>query len=709
MRWDSLGRMVSCAACGQENPQAARFCYACGSAIDSGGTVSRDERRLVTVLFVDLVGFTSRAEQLDPEDVRAIQRPYHDRVRQEVESFGGVIEKFIGDAVVGVFGAPTAFGDDPERAVRAALAVRSAIAEMNGENEALDLHVRIGVNTGDALVAIGSRPDLGEGMVSGDVVNTAARLQQNAPADGILVGGETYAATRRSISYSPSAAISAKGKADPVEAWLALSADRDRGESASAAVPMVGRAGEMDLLRGIWERVASSATPHLVTVLAPPGVGKTRLSVEFARSVRESGGHVIRGRSLPYRDSGAYGAFAAQVKQLAGIFESDTVPVGRRKLRETVERVGVDSDAVATHLGILLGLEHDETVDDWETLFFSVCRFVETIAQGRPTMLVFEDLHWADASLLDLVELLASRLRRVPILLLSLARPELLDARPTWGGGLPAYTSLPLEALSAGESCSLAFELLGTRSSAARDDIAAYVAATAEGNPLFIEELAAVASERHAPLPESLPTTIRGIVAARLDALPQDERAVMLDAAVVGKVFWRGALSCLSEDPGRLREVLGALEQRDLIRREHASAIEGDQQFAFKHVLIRDVAYEVLPRAERLRRHEGVARFLEQETPEVGEAAAQLAHHWRAAGRNDRAITYALAAAEHAGRGWAKQRAFDLYQESLALVPDEDGDLRREIRRRLALAYETSWHVADVRGQRVGQDATDPS
>ena len=700
--------MVTCSSCAQENPATARFCFSCGRAIGGQELTPREERRVVTVLFVDMVSFTSRAERLDPEDLGAILRNYHDRVRLEIESFGGVTEKFIGDAVVGIFGAPTAYGDDPERAVRAALAVRTAIGELNRADAALDLHVRIGVNTGDALVTVGARPELGEGMVAGDVVNMAARLQQNAPADGILAGLETYACTRDAVTYGDVISISAKGKSTPLQARPALGSP-SRTETAPRR-PLVGREGEMQHLRQIWAQAAASATPHLVTVLAPPGVGKTRLSVEFSSAVKSAGGRVVRGRSLPYRESSAYGAFAVQVKQLAGIFESDSLEVGRTKLSRTVACLGaVDADTVTSHLGILIGLEPEQTVADRETLFFSVRCFIEAVAEDRPTMLVFEDLHWADPSLLDLVEFMGARLRDCPIVLLALARPELLDARPGWGGGLPAYTAVSLQPLGEDESRKLADELLGGSGADTRSALAAHVSTTAEGNPLFIEQLAAVALERaeHALLNETLPTTIRGIVTARLDALPPEERSVLLDAAVVGKVFWRGALRAVTDDVGQLSDVLSALERRDLVRRDRESAIEGDRQYAFKHVLIRDAAYDMLTRPQRRERHRRVAQFLEEETPRAGDAAAQLARHWREAGDADRAVEQFVMAAEQAARGWAKQHAVELYKEALDLIPEES-TRHAEIRRQFALAYQASWHVQDVRGQRRGPAATDP-
>src|SRR5438876_10114354 len=362
--------MPICATCGQANPDVARFCLACGAALGVDEAAPNEERRFISVLFVDLVGFTARAEKLDPEDVRAILTPYHETVRREIESFGGVVEKFVGDAVMSVFGAPMAYGDDAERAVRAALAVRDSVQELNNGDARLDLQIRIAVNTGEALVSLGARPSMGESMVAGDVVNTASRLQQAAPVNGIIVGEETYASTRDAISYEPMPAIEAKGKAAVVSAWLASEALFPAGERTISRAPLVGRGRELGVLQGIWERVADERTPHLITIFGEAGVGKTRLGVEFGRVVRELGGRTVRGRSLPYRDSSAYGAFAAQLKQLCRIFESDSVEVGIRKLHDAVSSMlGAEAHEVADHLAILLGLDAEGSVADRETLF----------------------------------------------------------------------------------------------------------------------------------------------------------------------------------------------------------------------------------------------------------------------------------------------------------------------------------------------------
>jgi class 3 adenylate cyclase len=683
-----------CANCGQENPEGARFCNACAHPLEEAAAGPRDERRVVSVLFVDLVGFTARSERLDPEDVRAFLAPYHDLVRRELESFGGVVEKFIGDAIVAVFGAPTAYGDDAERAVRAALAVRDSVRQLDADELRLDLQLRIAVNTGDALVSLAARPELGEAMVAGDVVNTASRLQSAAPVNGVIVGRETYAATREAIEYEAAEPVQAKGKTEPVEAWVALRPLHSAGERRLSG-DLVGRTRELEVLRGIWERVAGGSVPHLVTVLGPAGIGKTRLAQEFGGVVEQLGGRSVSGRSLPYRESSAYFAFATQVKQLCGIFESDPPQVALQKLRDHVAAdlpPSANAGTVSEHLAILLGLDPEGSVDDREELFFSVRCFIEAVAREQPTMFVLEDIHWADRGLLDLVELLAARLRDLPVLFLTLARPELLDARPAWGGGLPAYTALPLAPLSTAE----AEELASHRLQGLRHEDAVRLAETAAGNPLFIEQLAATMAESSSTA-GGLPTTIRGLVSARLDALPAAERSLLLDAAVVGKTFWRGALERIAREGDGLSDLLGALERRDLIVRETGSMIEGDQQFGFKHVLIRDVAYELLPRADRRERHARVAEYFEESTAELGEAVAALARHWRDAGDGERALGYFISAAEQAERGWAKDQAAILYREALDLVGEGDGDRLALLRRRVAMARTAAMHIPDAR------------
>ena len=676
-----------CHACTEENPEGASFCLRCGAALASA-SLPRDERRIVTVIFVDLVGFTAHAESLDPEEVRAVLTPYHDRVRREIESFGGVVEKFIGDAVMGIFGAPLAHGDDAERAVRAALEVRNRV----GGTADGELQIRIAVNTGEAIVSLGARPALGESMVAGDVVNTAARLQAAAPVNGIVVGETTYRETRDVIAYEATEPVVAKGKARPIEAWIAVGAVTAAGERPLANGSIVGRAEEIAILRALWDRTRLSRLPHLLSIFGPAGIGKTTLAAELTSIATESDACVVRGRSLPYRESGAYGALASQLMQLCGVFESDAAPVIAERLRtrsrELLGHTGAEADVVAGHLGVIVGVDAGSDAADREALFTSVREFLEAVAHEQPTILVFEDMHWANPNLLDLIELLALRLHGLPLLQVTLARSELLDTRESWGTRIGGYTALTLGPLGTGHARELAVRRLGAVAQV--ED----VIRIAEGNPLFVEQLAAAMEETSSG---ALPTSIRGIVAARLDALPQRERALLLDAAVVGKVFWNGALRAVSPASPDIERVLEQLEFRDLVRREPASIIEGEQQWAFTHVLIRDVAYDLLARADRARRHALVAEFFERSTGASVEAIGSLARHWRDAGDYERAVEQLSLAAEQAERGWAKDRAVQLYREALELVPDDDAERRSALRRCLALAGTASFHVLDVR------------
>ena len=687
-----------CLVCGETSPLEFKFCGKCGTEFKLGSFPQGigEERRVVTVLFADLVGFTARAEQLDPEDVRALLGSFYARLRAEIESFGGTVEKFIGDAVMAVFGAPVAHGDDPERAVRAALAIQDAIGQMNDADPDLDLQVRIAVNTGEALVSLGAKTNEGEALVAGDVVNTASRLQASAPAGSIVVGEETQRSTKSIIEYRAVDPVAVKGKRAPVAAWVALSAPSAPGERTAKRVPMLGRQHELALLRGMWERTMAEGRPHVVTIFGPAGIGKSRLAGEFGELASQEGARVIKGRSVPYGGSTAYGAFAQHVKQCAKMFDSDPIPVAYEKLEQAVARLGLAGGTeTANHLAILIGLGVEGAVAERQTLFFSARQLVEVLAREQPTILVFEDIHWADSGMLDLLEMLASRVHDVPLLLLTLARPDLLSARPGWGGGLPAYTALRLEPLREEDARDLAARLLAE----AGEDGARYAAnfaEAAEGNPLFIEELAASLVERATQPTGELPTSIRSIISARLDVLPAAERATLLDASVVGKIFWRGALATMDSSGDALSERLDSLEGRDLIRREPVSRIQGDQQFSFKHVLIRDVAYATLPRAKRRERHASVARYLEEATAESAQTAEALAHHWAEAGDEERAVHYLLAAADLAGQGWAKDHAVDLYRQALKLVPESDRERRREVLRKQAVAMQMLWHVPDA-------------
>ncbi|MDQ3874207.1 MAG: AAA family ATPase [Actinomycetota bacterium] len=659
---------------------------------DAPAREAAEERRLATVLFADISGFTRFSEQKDPEDLRVMVDGFMAKLTTVVERYDGFVDKVVGDELMAVFGAPIAHGDDPERAIRVGLEMQQCVAENAAEFGALTLS--IGVNTGEvyfAPVGPDERP-----TVMGDAVNTAKRLQSHAPPESVYVGEETWRATHRAIEYAEVDPVVAKGKDKPLRVFTPVGERSAPPEASFSAAPLLGRDDELDLLRGVWNRVAGGSRPHLVTIFGPPGIGKTRIATELAANVEELGGRALRGRSVPYGETTGFGAFGQQVKQLAGIFESDPVPVARSKLDRVVARV-VDvgeTQELSSQLAALIGLAADDTPAEKHVLFRAARRFAEGLGRERPTVLVFEDIHWADPSLLELLEHLATRLRDVPVLLLTLARPELLELRPTWGGGLPAYTALQLEPLAPEISRQLVLRLLGERLEAAT--VAERLTDTAEGNPLFIEELAASFLERTTATADHLPSTVRGIIAARLDALPPAERATILDAAVVGKAFWRGALAHLGDDP-RLAETLDSLEHRNLIRHEPSSRIEGEDEFSFRHMLIREVAYATLPKAVRRERHAAVARFLEEAAGDrVVESAASLAHHWREAGDRERAGDYFVKAGEQAGRAWAKQAAVSFYTEALEVLPEDDPTRLRPIRlsRAVAMVEAGDFHAA---------------
>ena len=386
------------------------------------------------MLFVDLVGFTARSDRADPEDVRDLLQPFHSDAKSRIEQHGGALEKFIGDAVMAVFGAPTAHGDDAERAVRAGLYVLEGIDELNREH-GLGLTARAAVNTGEAVVALDSRP--GDPLATGDVVNTASRLQTMAPAGRLLVGVDTYRATRDAIEYEAHTAVDVKGKSELLESWLAVAPLTEPGERRLVRAPLVGRSREIELMRSVWSRSLAELKPHLVTVLGPPGIGKSRLCHEFSHQVKADGGRFLRGRCLPYQERVGYQAFSGLMRMAGGILESDTPQIALDKLRLAAARVMSPEEAAETagHLAVLLGLTNAE-VPRPQVLFFYARRFLECVGLEQPTVAVFEDIHWAQSSELDLLQYLARHLRDTPVILLAAARPELLDLRPTWGSGL---------------------------------------------------------------------------------------------------------------------------------------------------------------------------------------------------------------------------------------------------------------------------------
>ena len=677
---------------------------------------------MVTVLFADLVGFTGRAEQLDPEDVRRMLAPYHARAKAELESFGGTVEKFIGDAIVGLFGAPLAHEDDPERAVRAALAVREAIGELNAADPTLGLRVRIGVTTGEAMIALHARPAEGEGMASGDVVNTGSRLQSAAPVDGILVDEATYRATATVVEYQDAEPVRAKGKADLIPVWEVVATRTRLGVDIAfrGGAELVGREQELRLLREALSRAERQRDPQLVTLVGAPGIGKSRLLFELYRALDDDPDVFVnwrQGRSLPYGEGVSFWALGEMVKAQAGILESDSSDEAEAKLGTAVAAVVRDeaeAQWVDEHLGPLVGLAGPEEAgaDLRREAFAAWRRFFEALAEQRPLVLVFEDLHWADDGLLDFVDHLVDWASDVPILVVCTARPELLERRPGWGGGKRSALTVSLSPLSEDDVERLIGALLAERPVPAAQ--VRELLAHAGGNPLYAEEYVRMIAEAEAGADLPLPETVQGIIAARLDTLAGEEKALVQDAAVVGKVFWVGALAAVSDRAvPEVEDGLQRLERKEFVRRERRSSVAGETAFVFRHVLVRDVAYGQIPRTGRAERHRRAAEWLESLAGDRAEDIADLiAHHYlsalqfaRAAGRGlgdlpERAREALAEAGDRALTLSAYGPAVRFYREALASWPEDDAE-----RPPLLLRYGQALFRAEQTGAEVLAEA----
>ena len=674
---------VTCPRCGTVATEDARFCPQCGHALTPvGSAAGREERKVVSVLFADLVGFTTEAERMDPEEVRALLQPYHAALRADLERWGGTVEKFIGDAVMALFGAPVAREDDPERAVRAALDIRDT---MTAEGR---LHVRIGITTGEALVALEARPESGEGMASGDVVNTASRLQTAAPVDGILVDDATRRATSRVIEYRAHPSVSAKGKSEPLSVHEVVGARSRfgvdvRGGSGS---PLVGRGRELELLFGAFERAGAERQPQLVTIVGVPGIGKSRLVWELFHHI-DSGTQLVRwrqGRALPYAEGISYWALGEIVKAEAGILETDPAEEAGAKLSRAVGLVAEPADALwlERHLRPLVGLEAGAELrgDHRGEAFSAWTRYLEALADERPIVLVFEDLQWADDGLLDFVDHLVEWAGGVPMLIVATARPELLSRRPGWGGGKSNAHTMSLAPLSDAETSSLVAALV--EQAIIPNAMREAVLERAQGNPLYAEEFARLVAERGGL--DELPESVLGIVAARLDTLDREDKQLLQDAAVVGKVFWSGTLVHMRDRPrSEVEERLHGLERKEFVRRERRSSVAGETEYAFRHILVRDVAYSQIPRGERADRHALAARWIES-LGRPADHAELLANHYlaaielaRVAGRSTEPYAEAARTAfREAGRHASALNAFAAaaryYRAALDLWPTAD-------------------------------------
>jgi class 3 adenylate cyclase/tetratricopeptide (TPR) repeat protein len=616
--------VIVCATCGTENPAEARFCMACASPLTAEEPETGTSRRTVTVVFTDVVESTPLGERLDPEALRRVMSEYFYRMRGIVEGHGGTVEKFIGDAVMAVFGIPTLHEDDALRAARAAVEMRDELSRLNVELESergVTIAMRTGVNTGEVVAGDPSR---GQTLAIGDPINTAARLEQAASPGEILLGGTTRRLLRDAVRAEPVEPLALKGKAEPVAAFR-LEAVEPGAQAVPRRLdsPMVGRERERQLLQLAFERAVEDRTSHLVTVLGPAGVGKSRLIEEFLASLPEDVA-VLRGRCLPYGEGITFWPVTEVIHQAAGITADDAQGVAADKLRAVVGE-GHDAELVQQRVAQVIGLVADGAVP--EETFWGIRRFLEALARDRPVAVVFDDIHWGEPTFLDLVEHLADWTRDAAILVCCLSRNELLDARPGWGGGKVNATTVLLEPLSKRQCDELIENLLGRAE--LNPDARDRIVDAAEGNPLFVEEMLSMLIDDGLVRSDdghwiaagdlgaiTVPPSIQALLAARLDRLEREERGVVERASVVGRVFYRGAVSELSPEPARpeIGTHLRTLVRRELIR-PYAAEFD-DETYRFRHLLIRDAAYEAMPKELRADLHERFAGWLEHITGE---------------------------------------------------------------------------------------------
>jgi class 3 adenylate cyclase/tetratricopeptide (TPR) repeat protein len=635
---------VACPSCGTANEPSERFCGECGTALEAGAAPLRGavtsgvERRLVSVLFADLVGHTMLSEQRDVEDVRYLLTRYGDVARVIVERYGGEIEKFIGDAVMAVWGTPTAREDDAERAVRAALDLTPAVAALGAELGAPTLAARAAVLTGEAAVTLGAQ---GQGMVAGDLVNTASRVQALAERGTVLVGDATRRATEAAISYEDAGAHELRGKAEPVQLWRALRIAAGRGGSLRSDTlepPFVGREREHRLLKELFHASADERKAHLVSIVGIAGIGKTRLTSELQKYFDGVAQTVQwhRGRCLAYGEGVSFWALAEMVRMWAEIVEGEEPESARTKLRSALERYVADRDErewIEPRLAQLLALE--EAGDgDRSDLFAGWRLFLERLAEQDPVVLVFEDMQWADAPLLEFLEYLLEWSRSHRLYVLALARPEFGERHPAWGSSIRNSTTLSLEPLSD----QAMQELLEGFAPGLPEKVRRQVLERAEGVPLYAVETVRMLLdkgllEQHGsqyrptgPIPAlEIPETLHALAAARLDGLMEEERRLVQDASVVGKTFIREALVAVTSIPDDfVDQLLTALARKEILSLDVDPRSPERGQYAFLQDLLRQVAYETMPRSDRKRRHLAAASYFEQGWPEGEQEVAEI-------------------------------------------------------------------------------------
>jgi predicted ATPase/class 3 adenylate cyclase len=633
---------VVCAVCGQESPAGFRFCGRCGAPL--AGEASAEVRKTVSVVFCDLVGSTALGERTDPELLREVMGRYHAELRTILERHGGTVEKFVGDAAMSVFGLPRVHEDDALRAVRAAVEMRDAVTS-------LGLEVRIGVNTGEVVAGAG------ETLVTGDAVNVAARLEQAAGAGEILVGAATERLVRDGVRVEPVDSLSLKGKSEPVSAYRVLEVlDLVPAFTRPIASPFVGRERELDLLEGALATALETRSPQLATIVGPPGIGKSRLVREL---LGRTGTHVLVGRCLSYGEGITYLPLSEIVSQIG---DPEKALMG-----------SVDADLAALRIGVALGTA--SATGSSEEIAWGFRKLFEALAQERPLIVVFDDIHWAEPTLLDLIEYVATFARDIPLLLLCTARPDLFETRPAWTTPKPNTTLITLEPLAGGE-CETLVGQLGELP----QDVRARIVEAAEGNPLFVEQLVAMQAEAgNGEL--HVPPSLQALLAARIDRLAEEERAVIERGSVEGRLFHRGAVvELLAErERGAAGSHLLTLVRKELIRPDHAT-IPGDDGFRFGHILIRDAAYDAIPKRQRAILHERYAEWLSER---LGDEAPDeiLGYHLEQAYRymaeleaidaalGERAAARLAAAARAARTRQDAAAAVNLLSRASALVP----------------------------------------
>ncbi len=558
------------------------------------------ERKLATVLFVDLVDSTSLVAGADPEVARRRVTQFFERVSHCVTTHGGIVEKFAGDAVLAAFGVPQAHEDDAERAIRAGLATLDSVRE-------LGLDARAGVESGEVVV-----DESDSTFATGEAVTLAARLQQAAGAGEVLIGPHAYRLTSGRVQVEDVGPLDVKGFGERIWTWRAQAVLDDAPMRSGIAAPLVGRDAELELLQNTYERAVRNRRAHLFTIYGDPGVGKSRLAREFVEGLE--GATVLGGRSLPYGESVTYWPLAEMVKSAAGITDDDPLEVAVEKLRDSCE-----NEAIADLLGLASGvLEAVKGERSQQEIAWAAREWVERMAQDQPLVLAFEDIHWAEEALLDLIEHLAEWVRDAPLLIIGLARAELLDVRPGWGGGRLRATAIELEPLGRAESEELV-DALGANGAIEGEAREALLEKT-EGNPLFLEETVRMLAECEGrPLSEfaeRIPDTLQALIAARIDRLPPEEKAVLQRASVVGRIFWGGAIKELASEVDELEQVLESLLLREFLVPEVRSSISGETAYRFKHVLIREVAYSGLSKSARADLHARFARWLRERAGE---------------------------------------------------------------------------------------------